>query len=194
MLNKIFTCFLVVFLIGSVSASVSWSIAPSSVNQNENFLIQISGDGMYGLEIEMPEGVIIVSDKSKGVLGEDRIYRTAYATSLQIYLRSQQAGKLIFKGEYSEGEGIKSLPDKIINVIGKEIEGSCVACQDDSEWSDCIEGKELKTIYSCSEASDFLCVQSEKTQDCETEEVETGFFSKIGNLIKRFFDFITFWN
>lgn len=197
MLKKILTIFIFITLI-SLTSAVEWNIQ-DEVTANENFVINFYGSGLYVLEINIPNGFIIISDPSNGVI-IDNIYRTVYATNLKLILRSPSIeGEYPITGEYSSGDGVKRLVNKKIKVIGKTTI-KCPTCESDSEWSNCVNNKKVKTTYNCSNSTNYICETSTIMEECEKESLisddltKEGFFTKIKNFFKKIIDFIIFWN
>ncbi|MEM2173911.1 MAG: hypothetical protein QW199_00300 [Candidatus Pacearchaeota archaeon] len=43
------------------------------------------------------------------------------------------------------------------------------ACPECSEWSKCVDGKQTRTCYNCSEATNFECIAYQESKECEKE-------------------------
>ncbi|MEM5794118.1 MAG: DUF2341 domain-containing protein [Candidatus Aenigmatarchaeota archaeon] len=48
----------------------------------------------------------------------------------------------------------------------------CPICPGASEWSECKEGRRNRTLYTCSEETNFTCLQYTEEQECEEEKKE----------------------
>ena len=190
-----------IFLINLVSADVSWDI-PSNEKTNSNFDINFYGNGFYALEINIPNGFVVVSDPSNGGI-TDGIYRTAYASNLKITLRSPSIEEnYIFSGSYTEGLGVKSFPSKTI-IIHKPAYASspnCPTCPQNSLWSNCEQETQVRTIYECSSSTDYICILKQESRICEVSEEnsdnqidgdnelsEINIFQRLWNWIKSIF-------
>jgi len=46
----------------------------------------------------------------------------------------------------------------------------CPPCPDPSEWSACMEGKQSRTNYRCSEETGYECVPYEETRECDADQ------------------------
>ena len=173
------------FLINLVSA-VSWNI-PSNVKTSSNFDINFYGSGLYALEINIPNGFIIVSDSSNGVLSNG-VYRTTYASSLKITLRSPSIEEsYVFSGSYTEGSGVKSFPSKTLTIYKPSYTPppSCPTCPLDSSWSNCEQSIQVRTIYECSSVTNYVCISKQESKACEmpTETCEVKELCE-GNTLK----------
>ena len=158
-----------IFLIISLASATSLS-APSQVDLNQNFNLVISGTGFYALEIIIPQGLSIISDPSAGIRTGD-LYKTVTTGSLTIVLRAIQSGTYTISGQFTDGSGIKDLNSRTIQVREQQTTPTCPTCPTDSEWSNCENGQQIKMIYFCSSSTDYKCVQSTETLDCQVEPI-----------------------
>ena len=162
------TIFVLVFSI-SLASAVSWNV-PSSVNLNQNFDVSFYGSGMYCIEANIPNNFLIITDISNGVRSNG-VYKTCYASDFKITLRPTQSGTHTISGQYTSGEGIKDLNSKTIIVKEQQTTPTCPTCPSDSEWSNCENGKQIKMIYICSSSTNYQCVQTTETLDCQVEPI-----------------------
>lgn len=157
-----------IFLINLVSASVIWNM-PSNVKTISNFDINFYGSGLYALEINIPNGFTIVSDSSNGVLSNG-VYRTTYASSLKITLRSPSIEKnYVFSGSYTEGSGVQSFLSKTLTIYKPSYTPppSCPTCPSEGSWSNCEQGIQIRTIYECSSSTNYVCISKQESRACE---------------------------
>lgn len=163
-----------IFLSISLVSAVSISYAPSQVNLNENFNLQISGSGFYALEMTIPQAFQIVSDSSGGTRTGD-LYKTVTTGSLTIVLRGIQAGTYTILGQYTDGSGIKDLNSKTIQINQpyNPPSPSCPTCPSATEWSNCENNQQIKYVYSCSSSTNYQCIQSTETQSCQIQQTQT---------------------
>ena len=158
-----------IFLSISLASAITIS-TPSQVNLGENFDLVILGSGFYALEMKIPQGLSIISDPSVGTRTGD-IYKTVTTGSLTIILRGIQSGTYTISGQFTDGSGIKDLNSQIIIIKEQEVIPICPTCPVDSVWSNCEEGKQIKIIYICSSSTNYQCVQTTETLDCQVEPI-----------------------
>lgn len=164
---------LIVLLIGILSISLASAVSiqtPNSVNLGENFNLVIFSSGFYALEIIIPQAFQIISDPSGGIRTGD-LYKTVTTGSLTIKLRGVTKGTYTLSGQYTDGSGIKDLNSETIQIKEQQIQPTCPTCPSDSGWSNCEDGKQIKIIYICSSSTDYKCVQTTETLDCQTEPI-----------------------
>ncbi|KKK40236.1 hypothetical protein LCGC14_3119940, partial [marine sediment metagenome] len=73
--------------------------------------------------------------------------------------------------DWTDGSGIKDLNSQIIIIKEQEVTPICPTCLVDSVWSNCEEGKQIKIIYICSSSTNYQCVQTTETLDCQVEPI-----------------------
>jgi hypothetical protein len=174
-MKKIIYLLLLLIMVLGVNASLDWTV-PTQTKERANFEIYISGDSLYGLEIELPNTFIIISDPSQGVRDDDGIYRTSYSTNLVLAVRAPNDAKTYtIKGKYTQGSGINNLPDKTIDVQNSEIlELRCPTCPSETQWTECNEGKQTKLAYTCDASTNYICVSQIQRKSCISESCEAG--------------------
>ncbi len=166
---KLLTLVLGIFLSVQLASAVSLS-SPSSVDIGENFNLVISGSGFYALEMNIPSAFEIISDPSSGTRTGD-IYKTVTTGSLTIRLRSVKEGTYTIDGQFTDGSGIEALNSKTIIIKEQQTTPTCPTCTTNSEWSNCEEGRQIRMIYFCSSSTNYQCVQSTETLDCQVEPI-----------------------
>ena len=162
LLVGIFLGLLVISLVSAVSIS-----SPSQTNINDNFNLQITGSGFYALQMTIPSSLQIISDPSSGTR-TGNTYKTINTGNLVLQLRGTQVGTYTISGQYTDGSGIKDLNSISIQVIqpSNPVTPACPTCPSNTAWSNCENNQQIKTIYSCSSSTNYICVSSTQTQSC----------------------------
>jgi hypothetical protein len=165
--------FLLMLLISmyAVSADLSMNV-PSTVNSEANFDIVIVGSSLYGVQLTIPTGFLIVADSSSGQIASDGIYRTNYASNLRLTLRAPawhntEPGIFYIKGTYTEGAGVKTFTDakiEVKNSITTQI--SCPECPANTLWSDCTINQQSRIVYTCNEQTNYVCKKDTEMKSC----------------------------
>jgi len=55
----------------------------------------------------------------------------------------------------------------------------CSVCPEPTEWSDCIDNKQIRTSYRCSKETSYICKSYVETRDCEVKKEEVKFWIDI---------------
>ncbi len=168
-MNKYIIIAMLSFVLVIPLVSAASMTAQNTVNINENFNLQISGSGFYAVEIRIPDHFQIVSDPSDGIrkLG---LYKTFASGTLILILRPTLAGNHTITGQYTSGEGIKTMNPVTIEVKGEYIQSSCPICPQSTEWSNCEDSRRIRVVYICSALTGYHCIQSIETASCTMEQ------------------------
>jgi len=165
-----------ILLFSTLASAITWDM-PTEVKVNDNFNIKIYGSGVYGIELQVPPGFNVVSDPSGGVT-INGVYRTSYGSILELTLRApSKKGVYVFKGQYTEGSGVKNFQEKQVNVYEPSSTGgspgssgggtkSCPTCPSPSVWSNCESNQQARVNYKCSKETNYICLEYIETQTC----------------------------
>ena len=168
MLNKLSITILLGILLSLVVVSATSMSIPSQSNINSNFDLQITGNGFYALEMNIPSIFQIVSDQSGGIRNGD-IYKTVTTGNLKIVLRTSEIGTYTISGRFTDGNGVQNLNTQSIQINDVyAISPSCPVCPLDTSWSNCDNGNKIRYTYSCSPTTNYLCITHIENQACQT--------------------------
>ncbi len=152
------------------SASAMNFYLPNEVKMNDDFDIKFSDStGLSVIEVDIPDGFVISSDPTFGIL-KDGVFRTSFYGTATITLKAVKEGTFVFKVTFTEGVGVSDLTEKSIFVNPAISEKVCPTCPS-SEWTACIESQRTKLLYECGVTTEYVCKPKGVSESCVDDEL-----------------------